>query len=40
MCKHAKNADSRGSAGMSSRKILKIRCQEIEFGGVFSGFNC
>ena len=22
------------------RKILKIRCQEIEFGGIFGGFSC
>ena len=25
----------RGSEGMSSRKILKLRCQEIEFAVVF-----
>jgi len=24
-----------GSGGMSPRKILKIRCSEIEFGGYF-----
>ena len=23
-----------------SEKILKIRCQEIEFGGIFGGFSC
>ena len=36
-----------GSGGMPPpppppppRKILKIRCQEIEFGGIFGGFSC
>ena len=23
-----------------NRKFLKIRCQEIEFGGIFGGFSC
>ena len=32
--KHTKHAISRGA------KLLKIRCQEIEFGGIFSGFSC
>ena len=29
-----------GSGGMPPRNILKIRCQEIKFGGIFGGFSC
>ena len=36
----SKCANSRGVGGMPPRKILKIRCQKIEFGGIFSGFSC
>ena len=37
-----KNANSRGVWGHAPppRKTLKIRCQEIEFGGIFGGFSC
>ena len=36
----ALHANSRGSGGIPLRKSLKIRCQEIEFGGIFGGFSC
>ena len=42
--RHAKHANSRGVGGMPPppppRKILKIRCQEIEFGSIYGGFSC
>ena len=29
-----------GLGACRPRKILKFRCQEIEFGGIFGGFSC
>ena len=40
LAKHALHTNSRGVWGHAPRKFLKIRCQEIEFGGIFSGFSC
>ena len=31
---HAKHAKARGSGGIPPRKILKITCSEIDFGGI------
>ena len=39
--KCAKHANARGVWGHAPpRKILKIRYQEIEFGGIYGGFSC
>ena len=39
--KHTKDANSRGVWEHAlPGKNLKIRCQEIEFGGIFGGFSC